>query len=807
MVSSRLGVWLGTAILLVAALSGCGSHHTGGIATSVTRITLAPAGSVSLQQGNSITFTASAQNASGSTTIAALSYFSSDNRILNVAPNGVACGGVWNNNYTICTPAGTGAVQVWAQAGGTSSDPTWVFVHPPIDSVTVTGVLLNSIPIQEPCLSQGQTMTLQAHAFSQGADITTTVGTFTWSAQFPTVVNISPTKDLFYTVPTYYATATAIQPGLTQIYATIDGVTSTVFQQPTFQNDQGTSSPVLNFFETCPIQNIDMEIGFAGSQQTVFATSKGTPQPVVATVTDVMGNTSLPNTYGGPQLTKIPLTWSATQPGAVSVPTGCVDTCTISTPSLGAGTVSASCTPPSCNIGFPLSPPVLSTTACTQFFSAIYPRISSCQQFIPVPVYANVPISGIVQGTPTTPAVLGSSLGCAAEEPQICYSSLYSVNLAKGQVGSPISIPTNLNSFLFDLAGNKAYAGSDFSAEVLNPANLGTNNPSFTPLGTVTGKILAISYDGNYAIFSDTLHTPNQVYVTSTAITSSEAVIPLDIFGASAAAFSPDGLKAFIFGYDSNNNPNLYIYSALQALQVIPLAPQSLVNSIAFSNNGAFAYVVESSNGAGTPALRVYNTCNNQISTSAPLGGAPQIIPLTASPIAFRPLEDGVHFVALESGGNLDYITASVTPIPAATLSTPASGYLCPMTVSHTLKNLNLQQGEISAFNFFPSSDGSMLYVVATDRSGILVYDLTSNIVSGIPLVNSATPIAADISVDAGTILVAGSDGLLHEVSTAVGGSDQLQLTFQNLPDYLNPFCTFTPAAGPCTFNLVAVRP
>lgn len=807
MVSSRSGVWLGTAILVAAALSGCGGHRPGGISTSVTRVNLTPASSVSLQQGSAISFTATPQSASGSTVLATLTFFSSDNSILNVAPNGAACGGVWNSTYTICTPAGTGAVQVWAQAEGTDSPPTWVFVHPPIDNVTVTGVLLDNIPIQEPCLSQGQTMTLQAHAFSQGADITTSVGTFSWLAQYPSVVSIAPTKDLQYNVPTYYATAKALNPGLTQIYASIDGVTSTVFQQPPFQNDQGAMAPVLNFFETCPIQNIGLEIGFAGSGQTTFATSRGTAQPVVATLTDVMGNSSLPNTNAGVQLAKIPLTWSATQPGAVSIPGGCVDTCTIGTPSLGSGAVSASCTPPTCNIGFPLSPPVLSTSACTQFFSAIYPQISSCQQFIPEPVYANTPISGIVQGTPTIPVVLASSLGCASEDPTICYSSLYNVNLSKGQVGSPISIPTNINSFLFNLAGSKAYAGSDFGAEWLNPANLGTNNPTFTPIGTVTGKVLAISNDGNYAIFSDTLHTPNQVYIASTVNTNSTSVVPLDIFGASAAAFSPDGLKAFIFGYDSNNNPNLYIYSALQALQVLPLPAQSVVNSIAFSNNGAFAYVVESSNGAAGPAFRVYNTCNNQISTSLPSGGVPQIIPLTSAPIAFRPLSDGVHFVVLESGGNLDYITAAITPIPAATLSTPASGYLCPMTVSHTVKNLNLQQGSINAFNFFPSSDGSLLYVLASDRSSILVYDLTSNIVSGIPLANNATPVDADISVDAGTILVAGSDGLLHQVSTSVGGSDQIQLTFQNLPDYLNPFCTFTPAAGPCIFNLVSVRP
>jgi hypothetical protein len=63
------------------------------------------------------------------------------------------------------------------------------------------------------------------------------------------------------------------------------------------------------------------------------------------------------------------------------------------------------------------------------------------------------------------------------------------------------------------------------------------------------------------------------------------------------------------------------------------------------------------------------------------------------------------------------------------------------------------------------------------------------------------------MSADAGTILVAGSDGMLHEISTALGGFDQFQLTFPSLPNYLNPFCTFTPIGGACTFNTVLARP
>jgi hypothetical protein len=801
--------WLGVVTLFVIGVAGCGGHKPPGINPNPTRVTIIPAGSTSLQQGETITFTATVQNAGNSNVSAgSLVWQSSNTQILNISPTGVACAGVFDQTFSVCTPNGSGLVWVTAAALGTTSVPTLVFVHPPIDNITVTGILLDNVPIQEPCLSQGQSMTLEAHAFSQGTDITSSVGTFTWSADFPAVVNLQPitqqvvvNSSLSLSIPLNEATATALTPGLTQIYASASGVTSTTFQQPQYQNAQGASSPILDFYETCPIQNIKLEVAYEGSGQFTFSTQKGITQNIIATITDAWGNTSLVNTNGGIVLNKIPLVWSGTQTAVVQVPTGCMESCAIQTPLPGAGAVTASCSPPTCNLGFPLSPPILSSPQCAQFFG-----VASCQQFIPVPVYATTAISGLVEGAPATPVVLATSGGCGSVPPDICFTSLYDVSLAKGTVGGPNTLPVAPNSLSFDLAGDKAYMGSSFGAQVVSPQNLGTTNPAFTPLNHVVGKLLAISNDGNLAVFSDTAHTPNQVYIANTGTTGSFSTIPLSISGASVAAISPDNLKTFIFGFDPNNNPTLYIYSTLQALQAITLPPQTIVNSIVFSTNSAFAYVVQSSNGTAGPAVSVYNTCNNQISTSPAPSLTPQILPLTASPIVFRVLPDGVHFVALESGGSIDYITASITGTPPASL-TNLNTSLCPLFVSHTTANLNLQQGPIHAFNFFPSIDGSLLYVLASDHSSILVYDLTSNTVNGIPLAGNVTPVAADISPDAGTILVAASDGTLHQISTTVGGSDQQQLKFPNLPNYFNPFCTYNPVSGACTFDTVLVQP
>jgi len=151
-------------------------------------------------------------------------------------------------------------------------------------------------------------------------------------------------------------------------------------------------------------------------------------------------------------------------------------------------------------------------------------------------------------------------------------------------------MPVAPNSLLFDIAGDKAYMGSDFGAQLINPSSFGTSNNPFTGLGTVTGKVLATSNNGTIAVFSDTIHTPNQVYVVNTATATNLSANALNITGAATAAFSPDGLKTFITG--GTVGSSLYIYSSLQSLQG-PIALSGPANAIAFSPNPAIADSVD----------------------------------------------------------------------------------------------------------------------------------------------------------------------------------------------------------------------
>ena len=800
---------LAVAVLAVTSLAGCGGAKPKSTPLFPGRINLSPASTTSLVLGGVLGFTASVQTTGGTNLNVPITYSSSDTSVLTLSANGVACAGHWDASFTTCTPGNSGAVQVTASALGANSIPTYVFVHPPIDNVTVNGVLLDGLPVQEPCLSQSQSMTLEAHAFHNGTDITPLVGPFTWSANNASVVTLTPLVNLAYNFPTNHVTAKAVNPGITHIYASASGVSSNTFQQPQYTNSNGPS-PLLDFFATCPIRTIDLDMNAAGSGQTSFSVEKGTGQTVIATMTDIMGNSTLPNTHGGVVLSKIPLTWVSSQPAVLGANANCTNSCALTTPSPGAASVMASCSPPTCNIGFPEVPASLSTKsqidACTSFFQGNAPAGFSCSQLIPAPVYAPTAISGVITGNPGSPSVLAASTGCLDQPPSTCTTSVYQTARTAGN-NNPL--PVAPNSLMYDPTGAKVYMGSAFGAGAINPSNFGSSNSPFTGFGTVTGKILATSANGSIPIFADTLHSPNQVYV----IPTTGGPVALNIPAANAAAFSPDGLKTYILG---NNGTSLYLYSPVQALQG-PISLTGTGTAVGFSTNGAFALIAEKTGGGG-PNLTAFPNCAN--STMGPILPA-ATIPLPADPILMKVLPNahidgrdsygnlippGVHILVLDATG-FDIITADITA--------DISGSACPQTLkfvsgdpSRPVQRIELGQGPLQPLNFFASPDASQLYVVSSNTSTILVYNFISGaVVGGIELLGNALPVSADISPDAGTIAIAGSDDMIHEVSTLLGGQDLLQISFPNLPNFLNPFCTFTPSAGPCKLTTVLVKP
>ncbi|MFY9743990.1 MAG: hypothetical protein WAK21_18460, partial [Candidatus Sulfotelmatobacter sp.] len=491
------------------------------------RITLTPSVSYSMQVGSTLLFTASATNSANTAITPAFTYSSSNPGVVDVTPNGVACAGTWNApQYSICTPAQAGTAVVTASALGATSAPTLIFVHPPIANVTVTIVPpVNSTPPACPsqallpvacdippvsfpssaangyrgCLSQNQIETLQATALDDnGNDITGAVGPFTWSEVNPAATKITPIISVTTNspaVPTNEATAGPAVPGQTQIVASASGVSSQPF-----------------FFETCPVQCIAMELNLNGEQvsnETNFVTTKGSTESITAIAVDVQGCI----------VPKPPLTWVSSSPAAISAggTTGCAagTACTISTAQAGAAAITASCSPPTCNIGWPLN----------------FEGLPAGSVLIPEPVYPVTAISGLVtpgsasstgtgssgsgsgssgsgsgsSGSGSGSSGSGSGSGSSGSgssgsgssgsgssgsgssgsgssgsgssssatastsvlvSSQDCYSdalcnvALYNVPTTTNIPGSATPIPTPPNSLMFDPAGDRAYIGS-----------------------------------------------------------------------------------------------------------------------------------------------------------------------------------------------------------------------------------------------------------------------------------------------------------------------------------------------------------
>jgi len=768
-----------------------------------------------MELGSTLVFVASAQNSADTNISPTFTYSSSNPGIVDIAPNGVACAGSWNApSYNVCSPASGGVASITASALGGTSPPTMVFVHPPIDNIQVSVVPpVNSPPLACPtqtslppacelkfnnagnyCLSQNQVQTLQATAYSKGVDITASVGPFTWTPANFNVVTITPIISSSANVPTNQATMVSNTPGATQVVAIASGT---------------ASQPYIA--ETCPVQCIALSLSQNGSQNPddiSFIADKGTAETVAATAVDVQGCI----------VPKPPLTWTSSSPAALSAgsaTTGCLasSSCTIATTQPGGAAITASCTPPTCNIGFPLNAPSL---------PALY---------LPQPVYPVTAISGLVTGATSSTNVLASSQDCYSNA--LCTVALYNISTSANIAGSPAAFPTPPNSLMFDPAGDKAYAGSQYGSLLITVANLGSSSTSpFTPLpatntalGLVTGKVIAVSPNGNLAVFADTISTPNQVYVVNNSVTgtttSGVSTTALNINSATTAAVSPDNSKAFILG---NGGNTLYVYSPLQALQSYPLTAPA--NAIAFSSSGAFAFLA---GGNSTGSIDVLNTCNNLAPTITP-NQTLSLTGLPATPLFLKMVPPGnvpqgsVNIPLMQqTGASFDFFygldntgidiiaTATTTPL------TPTPASLCPLQTiaipQYLLNNvltpftpihINLQKGTFHPINFFVSPDASQVYIITSDQ-GVLVYNFSSQAVSAIPLVGTGNPapVAADITADGTLLYVAGTDGVLHKLNTLLA-LDVTEIPFFQLANSSNNFCY---SSFDCALDLVAVKP
>jgi hypothetical protein len=728
---------------LIAGLPGCSSSGPTTTTFPVpANLILAPAGQVSLDVGSfRQTFTATAHNSKNTPVTTPISFQSSNTAVLTIANNGTACAGTWDSLATpqICTPGPVGVALVTAISHGVSSPPTTVYVHQHVDKIVVSPVPHQTPPLN-PCFSKGQIFNYQATALSRGLDITNSVGPFIWQ--------LTNTEVGLVTVATDTAPITGLRSGQAQVAAHNPGIASL------FASVSSVTSQPLDF-TTCAVQSITLSI--AGSSNSVSVVS-GSGRTIDATVLDTAGNT----------ITDIPLSFCSSEPSTVSVGTAnCASNITgtlaFTTSQAGGGTVTASCIPPGCNIGF--QPPL--------------------------PIYATSGVDVVVApaSTTTTPsiAVFVSSTGVTAAgncaTTTGCVSTLTTISSPNNTLGTPVPLPATPNSMIFDREGAKAYLGTDFGF-------LGTrglmvvavaNPPTVSEFNSVIGKVLAVSPDGKKVILSgadpNALPVPgNNAPPPATQVivfdTTSSASTTLNIPGATAADFSPDDLKAYVVA-----GSTLYVFSSGETLKSIALgAPATAVSFLA---NGAFAYL----GGGAAAGVTVRTTCTDALASTVTTPAAPPFL---------KTLPNATQVLAVDSPG-IDVISVNTAPVG------------CFPTVTNSVQSFNLGQGSFVPTQLIISPDGARAYVIANNKGSVLVFNVANQTSSAIPLTGSAVPVQASLTPDGTLLYVGADDGQVHILDTQAGGDIQ-QIPFPG--DTTNPqggFCngvTFT-----CNPDLIAIKP
>jgi trimeric autotransporter adhesin len=729
----RLKATLLAVISVAAAMSftNCGGSSNRSTGPQFpAKITLLPT-SGSIDVGGTLAFSATARDRSNNILGNVVFTFTSSNpAVLTVSNTGVACAGTWDSltSPRVCTPGGAGVADVTVAGDGVTSSPVHVFVHQHIDTLKVSAVppTSGSLPpgpgncftANTTSTTTAQSETLQATAFNGATDITSTVGPVSWTAVTPAVVNLTPLKDPAGNINGQLQVA-AKTPGTTQIFASV-----------------GNSNSVPQPFTTCPVQAISFLVN--GVQTNTINAPISTAQKIDALATDTAGN----------NLPTAPLTWTASNlpvVGGKALPTAAA-TISISGSTPGGTSITASCIPPNCNIN--LSP-----------MQAIYPTAAIQATFTGAP-------------STTAPTVDVSSTGCGTTAN--CTSAIVAISGSNNAVSNPIALTGTPNSFRFGLeATSKAFLGSEEGLNTFNPA---TAAAPVTSNALITGKVLAVSPDGNSVVVSET--SPgvfNQVFILNTGTNGTLTTLPIS--GAVAAAFSPDNLKLFI----ATSSGKLFVFSTQAALQqniTLPnLAPPNSPTDIAFNATGGFAAV------AGPGGLSFLSTCDNPSAPAVTTAAAP-------GSIAVRALPNG-SFITL-APPNIE-----VVPITQVTntgcIQTPTAA--APNTA-------NLGQGNFTPVDFLVSGDGNRAYIPIQGSSSVLVFDIGSSAVSSIALVGNPSPVSAALTPDGAFLYVGASDGAVHKLDTSLG-TDVAQI-----PIAANTLCVVPSGPAPaCLPDLVQVRP
>ena len=791
------------------SLTGCSKKATvnycnegsSGLATGqITTINLQPKiYGISVNQGEITNASSpSALDCKGNTvSVSSYTWGSTDTTktILDIQPTtGRLCGGTWNRNsgagiadFTTCTITGrSGIVYISATAGGASSNPLPVYVHPVATSVVLgapssdctkdfatncspasvnsaiassavtgcpTSATVTSNP-QDPisgccavspsvvygtaltpvtpytatgCLSQQKTGQLSARVYAGTAgnqtNISCLAGHLSYAPQTASIVTIDQN-----------GVATANQPGATIINATV-----------------ALAGSSAGFFSTCPPADISLSYPGSAAGTTDILVNPNNTQPITATVTDTNG---LP-------LTGLSLEYVSTTP--IPIPASSNGTVTPIYP--GQAAITAICQPPACN--------------------------NAPQSLLGV--FGNGKPFTSKQLTVTTPGTDGTDLYIASTDSQY----LVPVDFTQTQLGAPIRLPYTPNSLVITNDGSTLYLGSSTELMVVNSSNGALTRQDVTARGVV----LAVSPDNSTVVISDPVR--KQVYLDNSSGTI------FSIYGGigTHAQWSPDSQTVYIAAGDQ-----ILVYSRFSGWKAITPTVTALDVAVTVPAVGAYF-------AGATTTARGY--CPVTTTTAA---GSPPSVSNTFYPIAdtepvatdrVAATNDGGHILgATAATDSLSDIQVSLASTAAGTLG-PSGGIGCPgftdgtggaLTFTSVVAPVPLN-GIVPATitGVLPTSDSKVVFVTYTGTGGVVpaylpvAFGTTGNTsgapvagtLTNIPLSGSATaPAGGAISTDNSTLYVGTSgDDLVHIIS--VGSLTDIRTIAPALPSATGVAGTF----------------
>jgi hypothetical protein len=772
------GLCLLMTITFAIALTGCLGNSTPNSSTGgVQNVSLNPAANFSMDVGKSQVFTATATDANGRPVLGSTQFSvtippgASGPAPLSVASNGNACAGAWDAQVAICSPGTPGIALVTAVVNGVSSQPTTVYVHFHVDSLQIMPAQQTQPPFD--CFSQDQTWLYQGSAYSNNLDITTSVGPLNWAVTNAAVLK---TANLFPNMPLNQVQITASTPGVTQLYASVSGTNSNVL-------------PIT----TCLIQYVRLQAqGLSGSSTTV---NTGTTVTLQATAVDTLGFT----------LTKPPLTWGTDNPEVASFAS--LNTTTginsvSARANLGGANLTASCTPPSCNVGVLPAIPVYSSGG----------QLSSTN---PQSGYGAISLNVTTTSKPPTYTAWAATDMC--QDAAGCQSVIFSVLPGITPIGITLNVPRTPNSLMFNYkTGPRAYLGSNqglmyFDAGSSSHGAVTTVSNSTTPCNVaLCGTVKAISNDGKQVVVSDDVSATPQVYIYNGSTQGiTDLVLPSVV---QSASFSPDQSKIFLL----TNANTLFVYSTVDALGQVPAVTSG--TDVGFSADGSFAYVAASSGGSGS--VSAYSMCS--------VAGAPTV-ELANSPVATAGIPLRI-FPSPNIQATTDFITQSVYALEPPNVQVLTAQFtqnpvvydkdFCvpPSLFSFTAGSVyNLGQGTFIPLYSRLVANGSQIIIVAKKNPSVLIFNIANGTTTSVPLVNNGDPLAASSSTDGGQVYVAACDqyntanppaciaGSVHIVNTVTQGDFQ-QVPFIN--NGTNNMCNNVGQNAPlCVADMIAIQP